>query len=124
MPSPSSIISLGLGSWGSPSDIITLGYGQASYTPTISVILTDGSNNPIPSLTGLSVDWWDQPLLINQVTVVQKWSAQTTDGTGKLSVTSLTLSALSLAQIGWIEVSNSTGAVGNGSLAGGPVQVS
>lgn len=36
MPSPSSIITLGLGSWGSPEDILTLGYG----------LMPENSSNP------------------------------------------------------------------------------
>lgn len=37
MPSPSSVLTLGIGSWGSVNDMITLGYGSAE--PAVQVPL-------------------------------------------------------------------------------------
>lgn len=117
------IVTRGYGSFGTVNLVATRGYSPAAYVPTIAVTLTDALNAILPSLSGLSVAWWDQVLLVNQVAPVQKWSAQTTDTAGKLSVTSLTLSALTAGQIGWIEVTNSDGTVGNGNVAAGAIAV-
>lgn len=55
MPSPSSIITLGLGSWGSPSDILTLGYGLSpENSPNPGYFDVDGPVISYPFVQGYS----------------------------------------------------------------------
>lgn len=102
--------------------------GGASFVPTIEVYLTDAANAVLASLSGLRVAWWDQPVLNNQVAPIQTWTGQTTDVTGKLSVTTITGgSALTAGQVGWIEVTDSDGTTTQspvGNVAAGTIEVS
>tara|TARA_R110000868_G_scaffold323523_5_gene584456 strand:- start:393 stop:761 length:369 start_codon:yes stop_codon:yes gene_type:complete len=94
---------------------------------SISVTLTDASNLPIASLTGLRWAWWDSSTLSTQVAPVIKGSGATTDTSGVFSVTTLTGSALTAGQVGWIEVSDSDGTTSQSpvaKVAAGPVPVS
>jgi hypothetical protein len=85
----------------------------------VSVILTDASNVPTPSLTGLRWAWFDQASPDIASIPADKGSGATTNGSGVLSVTSVN-SALSAGSTGWMEVYNSTSA----KVAAGPVVLS
>jgi hypothetical protein len=62
-----------------------------------------------------------------QIASTVNGTGATTDASGVLSVTTLTGSALSAGQTGWIEVTDSDGTVGQspiGKVAAGPITVS
>lgn len=97
------------------------------FVPTISVILTDAANAVIAGLTGLRWAWWDDPIVNSQVAPTVTGTGASTDGSGVFSVTTLSGSALTAGQTGWIEITDSDGTVGQtpvGKIAGGPVEVS
>ena len=120
------VVTRGYGSFGDVFLVPARGYSSAAYVPTINVILTDAANAVLANLTGLRWAWWDAPTVNTQVAPVIKGSGATTDASGVLSVTTLTGSALTVGQIGWIEVSDSDGTLSQtpvGKVAAGPVGV-
>ena len=54
MASPSSVLTLGLGSWGSASDLLTLGYGLSEDVPetTTYVVCVSGSSRRVIGVEG------------------------------------------------------------------------
>ena len=60
MASPSSVLTLGLGSWGSASDLLTLGYGLSEDVPetTTYVVCVSGTSSlsPYPSVRRSDAD--------------------------------------------------------------------
>lgn len=118
------VVTRGFGSFGSVNLVVTRGYAAGAYSPTINVILTDASNVPIASLTGLRWSWWDQPTLDTQVAPIIQGTGASTNGSGVFSVTAVTGSALTAGQVGWLEVTDSDGTTSQspvGKVAAGPV---
>ena len=122
------IVCRGFGSFGGGvNKLPTRGFGAAAFVPTISIILTDAANVAIANLTGLYWSWWDSVTFSAQGSRKTGGTGATTDATGTFSVTTLTGSALTAGQTGWIEISNSDGTPANnatGKVAAGPVTVS
>ena len=103
------------------------GISGAAFVPTISVTLTDASNNALASLSGLYWSWWDSVVFASQGSRTLGGTGATTDIAGVFSVTTLPGSTLTAGQTGWIEISDSDGTPANnatGRIAGGPVTVS
>jgi hypothetical protein len=93
---------------------------------SVSVILTDENDNPLPSLTGLKVCWFDQaPPNANSIPS-DVITGASTNVFGVLSVTSVS-SSLPVGAIGWIEITNSDGTITQSpaaKIAAGPEVVS
>lgn len=106
--------------------VVTRGYAAAAFVASITVILTDVNNAVIPNLTGLKWAWWDSPVVSSQVTPTATGTGATTNGSGLFSIGTLTGTALTSGQTGWIEITNSDGTVSQspvGKVAAGPVTV-
>jgi hypothetical protein len=97
--------------------------GRPAGTRTVSVTLTTNGSTPAASLTGLKWAWWDQATPPVAEYPTDKGTAESTDGSGVLSIT--VNSALSAGGIGWLQVTNSDGnPASDHSGFSGPVQVS
>ncbi len=121
------IVARGYGSFGDIAYLPPRGYSSAAFVASISVILTDALNAVIPNLTGLRWAGWDQPTLNAQVAPTVKGTGASTNGSGVFSVTTLSGSALTAGQVGWIEITDSDGTTTQspvGKVAAGPITVS
>ena len=112
---------------GSNHFVVTRGYSSGAHVPTITVILTDANNNPMPNLSNLTASWWDQIAPDTLVSPVIQFGGLSTDSTGSLGTLTLNGSTLASGQYGTLLVSdsNNTGTqspVPN--VAWGPVKVS
>lgn len=97
--------------------------GRPAGTRTVSVTLTTNGSTPAASLTGLKWAWWDQATPPVAEYPTDKGAAESTDGSGVLSIT--VSSALAAGGIGWLQVTNSDGnPASDHSGFSGPVQVS
>lgn len=98
--------------------------GPPATTRTVTVTLTSDGTTPRASLTGLKWAWWDQitPNLAEWPT--DRGSAETTDGSGVLSIS--VKSNLPVGGIGYLVVTNSDGTLTQSPVrlaAQGPAQV-
>jgi hypothetical protein len=93
---------------------------------TVTVTLTTDGVTPVPNQTGLKWAFWDQVNPGLKVAPTAKGTAgAVTGGNGTFTV-SITGTALTVGQVGWLEVTNSDGTVNQSGakVASGPVTTS
>lgn len=80
---------------------------RPTSTQTITLRLTSDGSAALPSLTGLRWAWWDQATPDLKEWPTDQGTAESTDGSGDISITIHT--SLTTGQTGWLEVTESDG---------------